>query len=104
MSKVLKSVRIDQNIISFAEEYIKLVGDSFGLKTSLSQIINNAIPEYIEKQSGFLISISSNNQINYVNEKGTLSELHISDEEIEKLIRIHDNSSAFLDYFSDEDR
>ena len=82
MSKTLKSIKVDNEILKFVDEYSDIMKSVFGEVSTFTTMVEDGLKLYLSNQLKFLSTIS-NQQVIYDN--GKIKELYIPNETLYKI-------------------
>ena len=85
MAKISRSVRWEPESCSLADEYIQLLEDALGVKSSFSEIANEALVAYLSLKTAYYDELMHNGQIVIQTTKWRLRKIEFSEEHLNRI-------------------
>lgn len=99
MASTLKSIRVDNDVLSLMEEYRQLQLEMFGIRLSLADIINSALPEYITTETLIGMMIEPGKPIVSINEHGKMQQISFSADNCERIRQVNKKAAEMSGFF-----
>lgn len=100
MDKILKSIKLDKQLVDLIDNYCKLTKSVFGNNPTFTHIVNSGIESYLLEQINNIKLIHSGNGIVF-SEIGEKKQLALSETEQKLLIEIEE--SLIIRHFYNND-
>jgi len=98
MAKQVKSMRIDEELLSTFSEYSELLKEMFGYSLSLSTVVNEALAQFLtESTENWVNSMKSKSVIDHL-PNGKIKHYEFTEEQIKKMEQICNDAGAM--YYS----
>lgn len=85
MAKISRSVRWEPESCSLADEYIQLLEDALGVKSSFSEIVNEALVTYLALKTAEYNELMHKGKFVMQTSKGRLRKIEFSEEHLDRI-------------------
>ena len=96
MAKQMKSVRLDEDLVSLFDEYSACLTSMFGEPLSFSGVLSDALKIYLEQCTSNWVDCMRSGSIIERKRNGKIKEYKFTVEQISRMEKLHQEAFAFL--------